>query len=114
MAARRGQVFENPVSGERVVVLVDPDDHPEGVLVAHLFVVPGGRVPAPHFHPTLTERFYVLEGSVGFMIAEEERVLGPGDRAEVPAGAVHDWWQLGDREAEVVVEVDPGGRFVEM
>jgi hypothetical protein len=66
------------------------------------------------FDPTLTERFHVLEGSVGFMIAENERVLGPGDRAEVPAGTVHNWWQLGDREAEVVVEVDPGGRFVEM
>ena len=27
---------------------------------------------------------------------------------------VHDWWQVGDEEAGVVVEVDPGDRFVEM
>jgi hypothetical protein len=43
---RRGQVFENPASGERVVVLTDPEDHPERVLVGHLFVAPGGRVAA--------------------------------------------------------------------
>lgn len=112
--SRRGQTFDNPVTGERVVMLTDPDDHPEGVLVAHLFVKPGGRVAAPHFHPTLRERFHVLAGQVGFRIGEEERQLGPGEAAEVPAGTVHDWWQVGPDEAEVVAEVDPGARFVEM
>jgi mannose-6-phosphate isomerase-like protein (cupin superfamily) len=111
---RRGQVFENPVTGERVVVLVDPDDHPEGVLVAHLFVRPGGRVATAHFHPTLTERFHVMRGEVGFLIEDRERVLGPGESAEVRAGVRHDWWQVGTDEAQVVVEVDPGTRFVEM
>jgi mannose-6-phosphate isomerase-like protein (cupin superfamily) len=111
---RRGQVFENPVTGERVVVLTDPDDHPERVLVAHLFVRPGGRVAAEHFHPTLTERFYVVSGQVGFLIDGHERVLGAGEGAEVAPGVRHDWWQIGPDEAQVVVEVDPGDRFVEM
>ncbi len=112
--SRTGQVFTNPVSGERVVILTDPDAHPERVLVGHLFVRPGGRVAAEHYHPTITERFHVLEGQVGFMIGGSERVLGAGDHAEVPAGAPHDWWQVGDHEAQVVVEVAPGDRFVEM
>lgn len=112
--SRRGQVLENPVTGERVVMLTDPEDHPEGVLVAHLFVAPGGRVATPHFHPTLRERFHVLSGRIGFRIGTEERELGPGDAAEVPPGTVHDWWQVGPEEAQVVVEVDPGARFVEM
>jgi mannose-6-phosphate isomerase-like protein (cupin superfamily) len=111
---RRGQVFENPVTGERVVLLTDPDEHPEGVLVAHLFVRPGGRVATAHFHPTLTERFHVLRGEVGFLIEDRERVLGPGEAAEVGPGVRHDWWQVGPDEAQVVVEVDPGTRFVEM
>jgi quercetin dioxygenase-like cupin family protein len=111
---RRGQVFENPVTGERVVVLTDPDDHPERVLVAHLFVRPGGRVAAEHFHPTLTERFHVVSGQVGFLIDGRERVLGPGVGAEVAPGVRHDWWQIGPDQAQVVVEVDPGDRFVEM
>jgi quercetin dioxygenase-like cupin family protein len=112
--SRRGQVLDNPVTGERVVVLTDPEEHPEKVLVAHLFVRPGGRVALAHRHPTIVERFHVLRGQVGFLIGEEKHLLGPGESAEVPAGELHDWWQVGDEEAEVVVEVTPGDRFVEM
>jgi quercetin dioxygenase-like cupin family protein len=112
--SREGQVFENPVTGERVVVLTDPNEHPEGVLVSHLFVRPGGRVAAEHLHPTLTERFHVMRGQVGFLIDDGDRVLGPGEEAEVPPNVRHDWWQVGEEEAQVIVEVDPGSRFVEM
>lgn len=111
---RRGEVFENPVTGERVVVLTDPDEHPDRVLVSHLFVRPGGRVALAHLHPGISERFHVLEGEVGFRLGDEERVLGPGETAEVPPGTIHDWWQIGAEEAQVVVEVAPGDRFVEM
>src|ERR1700712_3150581 len=112
--SRRGQVFENPVSGERAVVLTDPDDHPERVLVSHLYVEPGGRVAVAHRHPVSRERFRVIDGEVGFMIDGAERVLGPGEEAEVPPGTLHDWWQVGEETAQVLVEVDPGDRFVEM
>ena len=112
--SRRGQVFENPVTGERVVMLTDPETHPDRVLVAHLIVVPGGRVAAEHFHPTLTERFHVISGQVGFLIGGEERVLAAGDQATVEPNVRHDWWQVGAETAEVVVEVAPGDRFVEM
>ena len=44
--SRRGQVFENPVTGERAVIITDPLEHPQGVLVAELHVEPGGRVVA--------------------------------------------------------------------
>jgi mannose-6-phosphate isomerase-like protein (cupin superfamily) len=111
---RYGQVLENPVTGEHVVILTDPEAHADGVLVAHLTVYPGGRVATAHLHPTLRERFHVLAGEVGFLLGEEERVLGAGDVAEVPPGTVHDWWQVGEKEAQVIVEVDPGTRFVEM
>jgi mannose-6-phosphate isomerase-like protein (cupin superfamily) len=111
---RRGQIIENPVTGERVVMLTDPKAHPDRVLVAHLTVAPGGRVATEHFHPTLTERFQVIRGQVGFLIDGEERLLGPGDHATVEQGVHHDWWQVGAEPAEVVVEVAPGDRFVEM
>jgi mannose-6-phosphate isomerase-like protein (cupin superfamily) len=112
--SRRGHVLDNPVTGERVVLLTDPGDDLQRPLVAHLFVKPGGRVATPHFHPALRERFRVLAGRIGFQVGDEERELGPGDAAEVPVGAVHDWWQVGAEEAQVVVEVDPGARFIEM
>jgi mannose-6-phosphate isomerase-like protein (cupin superfamily) len=112
--SRRGQAFDNPITGERAVILTDPDEHPERVLVAHLFVKPGGRVAAEHFHPTLTERFHILRGQVGFLIDGRESVRGAGESARVPVGARHDWWQVGNEEAQAVVEVDPGDRFVQM
>ena len=59
------------------MILTDPAQHPDRVLVAHLFVSPGGRVAAEHFHPTLTERFHVIRGQVGFLIDGEERLLAP-------------------------------------
>lgn len=111
---RRGQVFENPVTGERAIFLTDPADHPDRVLVSHLFIAPGGRVAAKHWHPGIAERFHVLHGRVGFLIGEEEHELGPGESAEVPPGTLHDWWQVGEETAEVVVEVSPGDRFVEL
>lgn len=112
--SRRGQVFDNPVTGERAVMLTDPLDHPDGVLVVHHYVKPGGRVSIAHHHPVPRERFHVLSGRIAFKIDGEERLLGPGEEAEVPAGIVHDWWQVGDEEAGVLVEVTPGERFTEM
>lgn len=109
-----GEVSENPVTGERVVCLTDPFEHPDEVLVAHLYVEPGGRVVTAHHHPHQRERFQVLSGRVGFLIGDEEHVLGPGESAEVPPRTLHDWWQLGDEQAQVVVEVEPGIRFVQM
>jgi mannose-6-phosphate isomerase-like protein (cupin superfamily) len=111
---RRGQVFANPVTGERAVILTDPRSHPQRVLVSHLYVTPGGRVSVAHRHPTITERFNVIAGRVGFLVGEERRELGPGEEAEVPPGTLHGWWQVGEETAEVVVEVTPGDRFVEM
>jgi mannose-6-phosphate isomerase-like protein (cupin superfamily) len=111
---RVGEVYENPTTGERSIILTDPFEHPERVLVAHLFVAPGGRVSLAHRHPEARERFHVLSGQVGFKIGGTERTLGPGEAAEIPVNTVHDWWQVGEEEANVVVEVDPGERFAEM
>jgi mannose-6-phosphate isomerase-like protein (cupin superfamily) len=111
---RRGEVFTNPRTGERAVLVTDPEGHPDRTLVAHLFVRPGGRVAAPHVHPGSTERFHVLAGRVAFRVGGEDSELGAGRTAEVPAGTVHDWWQVGEAEAQVLVEVTPGDRFVQV
>lgn len=113
-ASTRGHVFENPRTGERAVMLTDPALHPDRALVGHLRVAVGGRVAAPHVHPVAAERFRVLSGRVGFLIGEDERILGPGEAAEVPKGVVHDWWQVGDTDAEVIVDMAPGDRFTDM
>lgn len=113
-AARVGHVFANPATRERAIMLTDPAVRSDRSLVGHLHVAPGGRVAAAHVHPESTERFHVVSGTVGFVIGGRERILGPGERAEVPPGVPHDWWQIGDEPAEVIVDMAPGDRFADM
>ncbi|MGK5682185.1 cupin domain-containing protein [Actinoplanes sp. URMC 104] len=113
-AGRLGHVFENPATKERAVMLSDPAVRADRSLVGHLYVAPGGRVAAAHMHPQSVERFHVIRGRVGFEIGGERRELGPGEDAEVPPGVRHDWWQVGDEPAEVLVDMAPGDRFADM
>jgi hypothetical protein len=55
-----GDVFLNPVTGERSVVLVGTGDGKGDRLAVRLHVAPGGAVVGEHYHPTITERFRVL------------------------------------------------------
>jgi hypothetical protein len=71
-------------------------------------------VAAAHYHPGPEERFLILRGRVGFLVDGQETTMGPGESAHIAPGVVHDWWQVGDEEAQALVEVSPGVRFVEM
>ena len=50
-----------------------------------------GEAPMPpeHLHPGQLERFEVLEGRVRTIVDGDERVRGPGEPFEVPAGTPH-------------------------
>ncbi len=72
--SRAGDVAENPVTGERVVVRVGTEDPGGELLVAELFVRPGGAVAGEHVHPSIDEWFTVLEGRVGFRLDGRDSV----------------------------------------
>jgi mannose-6-phosphate isomerase-like protein (cupin superfamily) len=108
---RRGDVVYNNVTGERAIVLVGTQDSDDGRVVAFLGVRPGGAVVGEHVHPSITEHFKVVSGRLCVKVNGAESILGPGDEATVAPGTPHDWWNAGDVEAQVVVEVDPGRRF---
>lgn len=108
---RRGDLIENTVTGERAIVLVGTEDSADGRVVCFMGVRPGGRVVGEHVHPSLTERFRVVSGRLGVRIDGVESELGPDDELTVRPGVVHDWWNAGHDEAQVVVEIDPGRRF---
>ena len=108
---RCGEVYENPVSGERAVIRVGTDETAGERLVVDLYVRPGGRLPAEHYHPAMFERFSVVRGRVGFRLNGREAIAEPGTAVEVGPGKVHDWWNAGDTEARVTVEVSPAARF---
>jgi mannose-6-phosphate isomerase-like protein (cupin superfamily) len=106
-----GDVLENRVTGERVIVLIGTADSDDGRVVCLMGVRPGGAVVGEHFHRSITERFHVLAGTLGVRIDGVERTLQAGEELTVWPGIVHDWWNAGEEEAQVVVEVNPGRRF---
>jgi quercetin dioxygenase-like cupin family protein len=112
---RVGEIWENPVTRERATILELPCKNPEGRATAELTALVGARVMGEHRHPTLVERFTVLEGELTVKLAGQTAVLREGKTAVVEPGVWHDWWNASDRhDARVRVEVTLGERFAHM
>jgi quercetin dioxygenase-like cupin family protein len=109
--SRRGDLVVNNVTGERVVTLIGTGDGRGDRLAVDLRVRPGGGVAAEHYHPSLTERFRVLAGRLEASLDGERRILETGADVTIPPGMVHNWWNAGEEEARVLVDVRPGRRF---
>jgi quercetin dioxygenase-like cupin family protein len=107
-----GEVWENPVTRERATILERPWDNPVGRATAELTALVGARVMGEHRHPDLVEQFTVLEGTLTVKIDGLTRILHQDETAVIEAGIWHDWWNAGDRDARVRVEITPGERFV--
>lgn len=108
------EVFENPVTRERAMILELPYENPEGRLTSELTALVGARVLGEHRHPAIVERFTVLEGELTVKRGGQTSVLQEGEKAVVEAGVWHDWWNASDRDARVRVEITPGERFMHL
>src|SRR3954454_23373966 len=109
-----GEIWENPVTRERAVVLELPWQNGEGQGVAELTALPGARVMGEHLHSALDERFRVLQGELTVVRDGRRSVLGAGERAHIEPGVWHDWWTGAEADVVVLVELTPGERFVHM
>jgi len=108
---RKGDVIENPVTGERLRFLETSNEtNGESVLV-ECTVQANGFVAAAHVHPKQTERFEVESGVVTFKLDGKEIVARAGDTVIVPAGVSHKFWNTGETEATFVCEVKPALQF---
>jgi quercetin dioxygenase-like cupin family protein len=112
--SKAGEVYENPVTGERAVIRIGTEESSGELLVADLSIRPGGAVMGEHIHPAIEERFTVISGQVGFRIAGQTAVAEQGVTLIVPPNVPHDWWNEGLEEALVRVEIHPGSRFESM
>ena len=108
---RAGEIYENRVQGDRFVVREGSEDTGGERLTGDLYIRPGGAVAGRHVHAYITERFEVIEGRVRFHLDGRDEVAGPGRRVEIPPGTVHDWWNVGEEQAHVLVDIRPAERF---
>jgi predicted N-acetyltransferase YhbS/quercetin dioxygenase-like cupin family protein len=109
-----GELYENPVTGERGVVRVPPSEANGHLLVVDLYLRPGARVAGEHVHPVSTEAFTCVRGRLA--VRHDGRVLdaGPGTRVQVAPGVAHEFWNPTDEEVHLIVEVQPGERLVQL
>jgi quercetin dioxygenase-like cupin family protein len=112
--AYAGQTLHNPVSGEQIHFLKTSADTDGELLEFELTLSADGRVPGAHVHPSQTETFHVLEGTMRFRLGLRTIVAGPGETVAVPAGRVHRFANGGDEPARARVEVTPALDMAEL
>lgn len=111
---KAGEIWENPVNRERLRILERPWDNSEGRGTFEMTALVGARVVGEHRHPAIVERFSVLEGELTVKRNGHTGLLRAGESAVAEAGVWHDWWNAGEHDARVRVEITPGERFMHM
>jgi quercetin dioxygenase-like cupin family protein len=64
--------------------------------------------PDPHFHRTMTESFYILDGEVEIHDGRGWVRTHAGDYIHVPAGGVHGFKHRADGSASMLLHFSPG------
>jgi quercetin dioxygenase-like cupin family protein len=108
---KAGDVLEHPVTREKLVVRKTAHDTNGELFQVDMYFQPGAFVAAEHIHPLQEERFEVLTGTLRGRVAGKELSSGSGTTVVVPKGTPHVWWNSGDDELHVLVEVRPALRF---
>jgi quercetin dioxygenase-like cupin family protein len=67
----------------------------------------------PHVHEDHVDAFYVLDGTVEFIVADEPRPAGPGTFVAAPRGAVHGFRNPGPEPIRFLNLHAPPGGFLE-
>lgn len=112
--ASAGQIFDNPISGERITFRKTAADTDGQLLVVDLELSPDGHVPGAHVHPVQEERFEVTQGTMKFRKGMRTITAHAGDTVVVPPGTVHRFENVGDVPARARVEVRPALRMEEL
>ena len=108
-----------PRSGDRYAMpddlgeylLIRSHDETDGEYVEMEFALPATAfAPPPHRHPSQSESYAVLEGSLEVMIDGDWQRLAVGDSATVPVGANHTFRLVGE-PVRVRNFHRPGGHF---
>ncbi len=75
--ARKGDIIEHPVTGERFTFLETSQDTSGEYSRYEVRVSPHGFVAAPHIRPLIEETFESLSGTWAFVVDGKESSSGP-------------------------------------
>jgi quercetin dioxygenase-like cupin family protein len=107
------RVIFNPRTGQQMRFLVTAADS-HGELLRIETVNPPSGTPEPmHVHPRQETSAEMVSGSLRFVVAGEERRIGPGERIVIPAGVPHRFENDGGEDAVAIQEARPALRLAE-
>jgi quercetin dioxygenase-like cupin family protein len=112
--ANKGDVIENPITGEKIVFLQTAKDTNGKLLEIDLFVRPGGYVAAEHIHPKQDEEFEVLSGRLALSVNGTKTIGEKGFKTIVKAGTPHIWVNDGDDELHCRLSFRPALNWEQM
>lgn len=104
------RTIRDPWHGQTVTFVTTASDSDGELLEAEVHLAPGGIVPR-HVHMRQDERVRVAEGSLVVQVGGGDRVVNPGEAADVPRRRLHVVRNPGSVEARFVLEVRPARRM---
>ncbi len=108
---RQGDVFDNPVTGERATIRLGTRETKGERLIIDLELRGAGFGSALHMHPSIHERLKVVSGTVGISIDGLVSIAGLDKTIEIPPGVPHRFWNAGIVEAKLTMDFRPANRF---
>lgn len=109
--AKTGDIIDNPVTGEPIVVLQSTQETNGELFAFELSVKLHGFVAAEHIHLKQEETFEVTRGTIRFRINGKEADAFVGQRIVIPAGTPHSWWNESSEEVAATVWIRPALNF---
>jgi len=94
--------------GDRYRLLATGDQTAGSIAVVEVTVRPGGGVP-PHIDNNEAIGWYVLDGSLVFMVEGEEQTLDAGAWIYSPKGVLHTFRNASERQARALLLALPAG-----
>src|SRR5690348_16471753 len=107
LMAKAVDSIDNPVTGERIVVLQSAQETDGELFAFELTVKPHGFVAVEHIHLKQEETFEVTRGTIRFRINGQEADAVVGQSVVVPSGTPHSWWIASDEEVAATVWLRP-------
>jgi uncharacterized cupin superfamily protein len=86
---------------------VDPQEHGVPVTIFEQDVAPGS-LGTPHLHEDEDQLAMVMDGTLGFMVGEDEFYAGPGTIVVRPRGLPHALWNATDQPVRMIELSLPG------
>ena len=88
--SKAGDFFQNPVTGEAAIVRIGTEEGGGELLIADLYIAPGGAVMGEHYHPAIEERFTLIRGVLEVRLSGRPTKAETGVMLLVPPGVPHD------------------------